>query len=50
MRALDRWETKVTEQQSDKYCLACKRDANATPLVQLAYREATIWICPELDR
>lgn len=37
----------MNEQLTDKYCLACKRDSNATPLVQLAYRETTIWICPQ---
>ena len=37
----------MNNQMSDKQCLACKRDSDATPLVQLVYREHTIWICPQ---
>ena len=28
-------------------CLQCQRDANQTPLVQLAYRGGALWICPQ---
>jgi len=28
-------------------CLACGRDADATPLIALSYRGATTWICPQ---
>ncbi len=28
-------------------CLACGRDANATPLIALRYRDGSYWICPE---
>lgn len=28
-------------------CLQCGRDQNDTPLIQIAYREATLWICPQ---
>ncbi len=37
----------MNNQVTEKHCLACKRDANATPLVQLAYRDTMIWICPQ---
>ena len=40
-------EKKVTNEQTDKCCLACKRDSDATPLIQLTYQESTIWICPQ---
>lgn len=28
-------------------CLLCSRDEQATPLIQLRYREASLWICPQ---
>jgi hypothetical protein len=28
-------------------CLLCKRDEQATPLLQVRYRGATLWICPQ---
>lgn len=28
-------------------CLLCNRDDQATPLIQLRYRAATLWICPQ---
>lgn len=28
-------------------CLACGRDASVTPLLSLAYRGSTLWICPQ---
>ncbi len=28
-------------------CLLCERDDQATPLVQLLYRGAPTWICPQ---
>jgi hypothetical protein len=31
----------------EKKCLACGRDADATPLIQLAYKQTTFWICPQ---
>ena len=37
----------MNQETSEKSCLACKRDSHTTPLVQLAYMEATIWICPQ---
>ena len=37
----------MNQENSEKFCLACKRDANVTPLVHLAYRDSTIWICPQ---
>jgi hypothetical protein len=37
----------VTHESTERQCLACKRDSQATPLVQLFYRESEIWICPQ---
>ena len=37
----------MNQESSEKNCLACQRDAYATPLVRLAYREETLWICPQ---
>jgi hypothetical protein len=31
----------------DTRCLACGRDANATPLVRLDYMKTEFWICPQ---
>jgi hypothetical protein len=28
-------------------CLACKRGADETPLIRLAYRDSDFWICPQ---
>ena len=28
-------------------CLLCERDDHATPLIQLRYRDAILWICPQ---
>lgn len=28
-------------------CLLCERDDRATPLIQLHYRGAPLWICPQ---
>ena len=28
-------------------CLLCERDDQATPLLQLHYRGADLWICPQ---
>ena len=28
-------------------CLACSRGSDATPLIRLEYRDATMWICPQ---
>jgi hypothetical protein len=30
-----------------KHCLACGRGHEETPLIALAYRGATLWICPQ---
>ena len=30
-----------------KACLLCQRDEHETPLVQLVYRDAPLWICPQ---
>lgn len=40
-------EKRVSNEQTERHCLACKRDSHATPLVQLVYRESNIWICPQ---
>ena len=32
---------------TDRRCLACGRDTEATPLIHLEYRGAAIWICPQ---
>ena len=32
---------------TDPRCVACDRDANATPLVTMEYRGARCWICPQ---
>ncbi len=32
---------------STRHCLACGRDANATPLIHLEYRQGEFWICPQ---
>ena len=32
---------------SDKRCLACGRDANATPLIHLDYMKGEFWICAQ---
>jgi len=37
----------MTNETQDGLCLHCKRDANQTPLVQLAYRGGALWICPQ---
>jgi hypothetical protein len=37
----------MADETTEKHCLACKRDTHATPLVQLAYRDSMIWICPQ---
>jgi hypothetical protein len=37
----------VTESTGKKACLVCHRDVNETPLIQLAYRESALWICPQ---
>jgi hypothetical protein len=37
----------MTDHDNRKHCLACRRDAHATPLVQLAYGDETLWICPQ---
>ncbi len=34
-------------QTNEKACLACGRGPELIPLVQLAYRDATYWICPQ---
>ena len=28
-------------------CLACDQDSNATPLIDLQYQGAQLWICPQ---
>jgi len=37
----------MTNEPTEKCCLACKRDHHATPLIQLAYQDRTLWICPQ---
>ena len=37
----------MSSAQSEKSCLACRRDSDETPLIQLAYRDAEVWICPQ---
>lgn len=32
---------------SDKQCLVCGRDTNATPLIRLEYMNGERWICPQ---
>ena len=43
----ERLEKNVTDEQTERHCLACKRDSHATPLVQLVYRDSALWICPQ---
>ena len=37
----------MTTSSESKACLACKRGPSETPLLQLAYLDATYWICPQ---
>lgn len=37
----------MTDDSTDKRCLACQRGPEITPLLQLAYLDATFWICPQ---
>lgn len=37
----------MSHEQTDMHCLACKRDSQETPLIQLAYRASNVWICPQ---
>jgi hypothetical protein len=37
----------MTDSSTDKQCLACQRGSQETPLIQLAYQEAALWICPQ---
>lgn len=37
----------MTESAGKKACLVCGRGVDETPLLQLAYREAVLWICPQ---
>ena len=32
---------------NDRGCLACGRGTTETPLLQLAYRDESYWICPQ---
>jgi hypothetical protein len=33
--------------KESKACLLCQRDQQVTPLIQLVYRGASLWICPQ---
>jgi hypothetical protein len=35
------------ENHNEKVCLVCKRDEQEVPLVQLSFRNADYWICPQ---
>ena len=37
----------MSETETRARCLACQRDSDATPLVQLEYRSRPLWICPQ---
>lgn len=37
----------MRDELDDKLCLACQRTPQETPLIQLAYRDAVFWICPQ---
>ena len=37
----------MSDSSSDQCCLACQRDSDATPLLQLAYLGSSFWICPQ---
>lgn len=37
----------MTDEATEKRCLACQRGPETTPLVQLAYLDSTFWICPQ---
>ena len=37
----------MSESHTEKVCLACGRDTQATPLIMLEYQGATLWICPQ---
>jgi hypothetical protein len=37
----------MTDLSTEKQCLACRRGPQETPLIQLAYQEADLWICPQ---
>ena len=37
----------MTDTSVEKRCLACQRGPRDTPLIQLAYRESDLWICPQ---
>jgi hypothetical protein len=37
----------MANETQDGCCLHCQRDASLTPLIQLAYRGGTLWICPQ---
>ena len=32
---------------SNAVCLVCQKDSDNVPLIQLAYRGETLWICPQ---
>lgn len=37
----------MTNDSSEKQCLACQRGPQETPLIQLAYQDSALWICPQ---
>lgn len=37
----------MSESSETKKCLACGRGQEIVPLIELAYRDATTWICPQ---
>ena len=37
----------MRDELDDKHCLACQRTPQESPLIQLAYRDAAFWICPQ---
>lgn len=37
----------MTQSAKSRECLLCGRQTDVTPLIELAYREGTYWICPQ---
>jgi len=35
------------EENKEKYCIVCKSDDNAVPLVELSYKNQKYHICPQ---
>ena len=37
----------MTDTSVEKKCLACQRGPWDTPLIELAYQDSDLWICPQ---